>query len=1054
MYLGLDRQSNAAVGIHSMMRLLVAACCLVGIVLGGAFAPAMGFQPPASSFGDGGPTEPDAVVGGEDDGSGGGAGGTGGSGSGGSGGGAAEGGGGSGGDTTGGAGGAENGQPGATSGVDSYGGVSGGGYPEETVGGGELELSNHPELLISAPEPSRWRLGAYATYTGSGFERDATSRRPLTGAIPTQGEGSPSPEYGIRVEPQRPMDTLVTVWRPAFGDAGDRTVSVADGRALTVGEPIAPDETYTTVTYGPPSHERAAERSGRSSVPTEIQRRYTQLPDGTPQRIDERTASIAADADTPYETAEAVERWLEANKEYSLEASHDRGNDMAEEFLFEMDAGYCQYFATTMTVMLRSQDVPARYVTGYGPGEQVGEDQYLVRGSDAHAWVEVYIADVGWVSFDPTPPGGRADAGRAAGGETGDVGGSGSGSRSGSDPGGDSDGGSQSSSESDSGGDSDGGSQSSSESDSGGDSDGGSQSSSESDSGGDSGGSEADSDGGSQSSSESAPDSGDETDGEQEVTGSVDVALTPDPVPGRQVTVTVTRTDEPVTGATVRFNGDPIGETDASGNVTGTVPYSSSLEVEVLVDADGSRLGVGRERDPDARLSTALRRLNGRRGFGASNVPRRPETAPPLQLSDRNETFSFDVPTDVEIAIDGEPVAGSTVGIEASIDDEPVRDGEVSIENETVARTDGNGTAVVELPDAETATVVVERDDARGNRTLNLSQPSATGTDDGSASLSLAVAPSLPFALPGTTATLNATRDGSPVPNATVAVDGEAVGETAADGTIEVSLPVADSTTLTARATVDGRQIAATTTVEGMYARLAAVVAVLVVALAASSVAAFRRGLTPRTAAGWIGRIVTGAGRLFVAGVVGFGRTLERGFRASIRLVGRAFEAIGDGVEGVIALAGTLAARAAAVGRRLAVTVRSLPARLHPLALLAALRELRRSAVSSVRAARGGADGPSDAGATATERLTVRDAWRELRGYVTVRSWRTSTPGEISRWAVRRDGLPADAVATLRDAFRAVEYGDRPQDDLRSDVEGALEEIRASERDDEEVKDP
>jgi len=56
--------------------------------------------------------------------------------------------------------------------------------------------------------------------------------------------------------------------------------------------------------------------------------------------------------------------------------------------------------------MLRSVGVPARYVTGFLPGEynDVGGD-YIIRGSDAHAWVEVYFSGYGWLTFDPTPPG-------------------------------------------------------------------------------------------------------------------------------------------------------------------------------------------------------------------------------------------------------------------------------------------------------------------------------------------------------------------------------------------------------------------------------------------------------------------------------------------------------------------------------------------------------------------------------------------------------------------------------------------------------------------------
>ena len=59
-----------------------------------------------------------------------------------------------------------------------------------------------------------------------------------------------------------------------------------------------------------------------------------------------------------------------------------------------------------MTVMLRAEGVPARYVTGFAPGEynDVGGD-YIIRESDAHAWVEVYFPEYGWMVFDPTPGG-------------------------------------------------------------------------------------------------------------------------------------------------------------------------------------------------------------------------------------------------------------------------------------------------------------------------------------------------------------------------------------------------------------------------------------------------------------------------------------------------------------------------------------------------------------------------------------------------------------------------------------------------------------------------
>ncbi|WP_370515888.1 DUF4129 domain-containing protein [Halapricum sp. CBA1109] len=60
----------------------------------------------------------------------------------------------------------------------------------------------------------------------------------------------------------------------------------------------------------------------------------------------------------------------------------------------------------------------------------------------------------------------------------------------------------------------------------------------------------------------------------------------------------------------------------------------------------------------------------------------------------------------------------------------------------------------------------------------------------------------------------------------------------------------------------------------------------------------------------------------------------------------------------------------------------------------------------------------------------------------------TKTPGEVARQAVEREGLPADPVRTLRDAFRAVEYGARDPEEYEPAVEDALEDIEATTEDD------
>src|SRR5205814_8379510 len=76
------------------------------------------------------------------------------------------------------------------------------------------------------------------------------------------------------------------------------------------------------------------------------------------------------------------------------------------EFVFDKKRGYCEYFASAAAVLLRLQGVPARYVTGFSmdAAARVG-GHYVVRESDAHAWIEAWIPGRGWVEADPTPAG-------------------------------------------------------------------------------------------------------------------------------------------------------------------------------------------------------------------------------------------------------------------------------------------------------------------------------------------------------------------------------------------------------------------------------------------------------------------------------------------------------------------------------------------------------------------------------------------------------------------------------------------------------------------------
>lgn len=124
-----------------------------------------------------------------------------------------------------------------------------------------------------------------------------------------------------------------------------------------------------------------------------------------PKEIQEQLAPLAASliGETDLNTARSIESFLKTNFSYDLSPGEARGDPVIY-FLFTNRKGHCEYFASSMALLLRSLDIPARVVGGYlgGDWNDLGR-YYLVHQSDAHTWVEAWIEDRGWVTFDPTP---------------------------------------------------------------------------------------------------------------------------------------------------------------------------------------------------------------------------------------------------------------------------------------------------------------------------------------------------------------------------------------------------------------------------------------------------------------------------------------------------------------------------------------------------------------------------------------------------------------------------------------------------------------------------
>jgi|GEM_PF-1321737 len=133
--------------------------------------------------------------------------------------------------------------------------------------------------------------------------------------------------------------------------------------------------------------------------------KYTQVPETVTPRVRELAEKITAGKTNNYDKAKAIETYLSTNYPYTIVPGNPpRSMDFVDYFLFEGKKGYCTYYASAMTIMLRCLDIPARFVEGYILPPAPTDGVYKVTGQQAHAWVEVYFEGFGWIPFEPTSP--------------------------------------------------------------------------------------------------------------------------------------------------------------------------------------------------------------------------------------------------------------------------------------------------------------------------------------------------------------------------------------------------------------------------------------------------------------------------------------------------------------------------------------------------------------------------------------------------------------------------------------------------------------------------
>ncbi len=302
------------------------------------------------------------------------------------------------------------------------------------------ELVDLPVMRVRASEPAYWRGLAFPTYDGSSWLLPEEEPRKL-GAT-SQPLKLPAPEKDAHLAGKTVLQTyylendqpnvVFAAYLPSLlyypsdyvycDDSGIRSpfelseglvysvishcIDLSDERLASLGGSVLQGSLHPYLETGLYQGSEAAQEALRDNpyLAASGKLPYLLLPP-LPERVIALAREIIPRDAGPVQRVQAIEDFLRREYSYSLDVPPlPPGRDAVDFFLFEARRGYCEHFATAHAVLCRLAGVPSRVVTGYSTGEYNPlTGLYEVSLKEAHAWVEVYLAGVGWVTREPTP---------------------------------------------------------------------------------------------------------------------------------------------------------------------------------------------------------------------------------------------------------------------------------------------------------------------------------------------------------------------------------------------------------------------------------------------------------------------------------------------------------------------------------------------------------------------------------------------------------------------------------------------------------------------------
>lgn len=267
-----------------------------------------------------------------------------------------------------------------------------------------------PVMTVTTERPVYLRTTALDVYSPTGEWTNAGIRgAPVSGAPGQTGSGAllgPARAVDVAVEVTNlPGAVLVPApYYPRAVTGPAATDFQFDRRLATLttdrGATLEPGDRYSVSAAVPdpdPDTLRALQRAAPEG--------QLQLPANVPAPVIDLARDIVQDAGAQahFDQALAIQQEFQSGRwTYSLDPPQGHSGDAMLAFL-DSRVGYCEQYAGTMAVMLRTLGIPARVAVGFTPGEQRADDVYAVTNGNAHAWVEVFFPDHGWLAFEPTP---------------------------------------------------------------------------------------------------------------------------------------------------------------------------------------------------------------------------------------------------------------------------------------------------------------------------------------------------------------------------------------------------------------------------------------------------------------------------------------------------------------------------------------------------------------------------------------------------------------------------------------------------------------------------